>query len=98
AGVTRLAHPAGPLTVPHIDIAPGGRARVRIRARDVVLAVGEPGRLSVRNRLAARVIAVAEGEGAEVGIRLDACGTPMLARVTRDAVRDLELAPGVAVT
>lgn len=98
AGVTRLEHPAGPLTVPHIDIAVGGRARVRVRARDVVLAVGEPGRLSVRNRLAARVVAMAEGEGAEVGVRLDAGGSPMLARVTRDAVRELELAPGVAVT
>jgi molybdate transport system ATP-binding protein len=98
AGVTRLAHPAGPLTVPHIDIAIGERARVRVRARDIVLAVGEPGRLSVRNRLSARVVAIAEGEGAEVGVRLDAAGAPMLARVTRDAMCELELAPGVAVT
>ena len=98
AGVTRLAHPAGPLTVPHIDIAIGERARVRVRARDVVLAVGDPGRLSVRNRLSARVVAISEGEGAEVGVRLDAGGAPMLARVTRDAVRELELAPGVTVT
>jgi molybdate transport system ATP-binding protein len=98
AGITRLSHPAGPLTVPHIDMPVGGRARVRIRARAVVLAVGEPGRLSVRNRLSAQVVAIAEGQGAEVGVRLDAAGSPILARVTREAVRELELAPGVSVT
>jgi len=98
AGVTRLDHPAGSLVVPSIDAPIGKRLRIRIRARDVTLAVGEPGRLSVRNRLRAEIVSIGEGRSHDVGIRLDVGGEPMLARVTWDAVRDLELVPGLAVT
>ncbi|BCP54602.1 molybdenum import ATP-binding protein ModC [Kaistia sp. 32K] len=97
-GVTRLDHPAGPLVVPHVDAAIGTRLRIRIRARDVTLAVGEPGRLSVRNRLAARIVEIGSEPSPDVGVRLDVGGEPMLARVTRDAVRDLDLKAGLAVT
>ena len=34
----------------------GASVRLRIRARDVAIAVGEPGRISIRNRLAATVV------------------------------------------
>jgi molybdate transport system ATP-binding protein len=98
AGVTRLDHPAGPIVVPHTEAPIGKRLRIRIRARDVTLAVGEPGRLSVRNRLAARIVDVGEGGPQDIGIRLDVGGEPMLARVTRDAVQDLGLVAGLEVT
>ena len=98
AGVTRLDHPAGALVVPYIDAPVGKLVRIRIRARDVTLALGEPGRISIRNRLAAQIVSITEGPAHDVGIRLDVGGEPMLARVTRDAVRDLELVPGLAVT
>lgn len=98
AGVTRLDHPAGALVVPYIDVPVGKLVRIRIRARDVTLALGEPGRLSIRNRLAGQIVSIAEGPAHDVGVRLDVGGEPMLARVTRDAVRDLELVPGLAVT
>jgi molybdate transport system ATP-binding protein len=98
SGVTRLVHPAGSLVVPHIEAPVGKLLRIRIRARDVTLAVGEPGRLSVRNRLKAEIVSISEGRSHDVGIRLNVGGEPMLARVTRDAVRDLELVPGLAVT
>ncbi|WP_018183674.1 molybdenum ABC transporter ATP-binding protein [Kaistia granuli] len=97
-GVTRLGHPAGPIVVPHTEAPIGKRLRIRIRARDVTLAVGEPGRLSVRNRLAARIVEVGEGGPQDIGIRLDVGGEPMLARVTRDAVQDLGLVAGLEVT
>lgn len=97
-GVTRLDHPAGSLVVPYFEAPVGKRLRIRIRARDVTLAVGEPGRLSVRNRLKGEVVSVVEGPAHDWGVRLNVGGEPMLARVTRDAVRDLELAPGLAVT
>ena len=35
--------------------------RLRIRARDVALAVGEPGLLSIRNRLAGTVAEIVDG-------------------------------------
>ncbi|WP_336800723.1 molybdenum ABC transporter ATP-binding protein [Kaistia sp. MMO-174] len=97
-GITRLDHPAGFLVIPYVEAPIGQRLRIRIRARDVTLAVGDPGRLSIRNRLRARIVAIGDGRAQDVGVRLDVGGKPMLARVTRDAVRELELAPGMAVT
>ncbi|SHF16887.1 molybdate transport system ATP-binding protein [Kaistia soli DSM 19436] len=96
-GVTLLDHPAGVLQIPKLGRRLGTRVRVHIRARDIALAVGEPGRLSIRNRLAARVVAVSE-QMSDVAVSLDVGGEPMLARVTRGAQRDLGLAPGLAVT
>jgi molybdate transport system ATP-binding protein len=72
--------------------------RLRVRARDVALAVGEPGRLSIRNRLAAIVMEIGGGDGQAVDVRLDVGGDTLMARVTRAAVADLGLAPGSAVT
>ena len=39
---------------------PGTTVRLRVRARDVALAVGEPGQLSIRNRLDGTVAEIAE--------------------------------------
>jgi molybdate transport system ATP-binding protein len=97
-GLTRLDHPAGRLLVPHVGKPAGSRVRLRIRSRDVTLAVGEPGLLSVRNRLAATIVEIAEHSPPDVAVRLDIGGEPLVARITRDAARELELAPGQAVT
>jgi molybdate transport system ATP-binding protein len=69
-----------------------------VRSRDVTLAVGPPGRLSVRNRLVATIVSLAELANRDVAVRLDVGGEPMVARVTREAARELELAPGQTVT
>ena len=71
---------------------------MRVRARDVALAVGEIGNLSIRNRLAASVVEIGAPDGAIVEVRLDVAGDPLIARVTRDAVAALDLAPGRQVT
>ena len=97
-GLARLDHPAGRLLVPHVGQPPGSLVRLRIRSRDVTLAIGEPGRLSVRNRLAARVVAIAALAPPDVAVRLDVGGEPLVARITADAARELELAPGMPVT
>jgi molybdate transport system ATP-binding protein len=98
SGITRLAHPAGSLSVPLVDVAVGAAVRVRIRARDVALAVGDPGRISIRNRLAGTVAAIAEGPPPTVTVHLDIGGDPLIANITRDALRDLDLRPGSPVT
>lgn len=98
AAQTVLNHPAGRLMVPGLVGRIGAAMRIRVRARDVAIAVGEPGRLSIRNRLSATVIAIRETQPPAVEVRLDAGGDPILARVTRDAVRDLGLAVGMTVT
>ena len=96
-GVTLLDHPAGTLSLPLLGRPVGTRLRIHVRAREIALAVGPTGRISIRNRLAATVVALSDA-GGEVAVTLDVGGEPMLARVTRGAARDLALAPGLAVT
>jgi molybdate transport system ATP-binding protein len=97
-GVTTLDHPAGRLTVPLQPGAPGKAVRLRVRARDVALAVGEPGRLSIRNRLAATVAEIGAPDGQAVDVRLEVAGDTLVARVTRGAVAALDLKVGAPVT
>jgi molybdate transport system ATP-binding protein len=97
-GVTRLEHPAGTITLPLAHEAIGTKVRVRVRARDIALAIGEPGRISIRNRLAATITEIAPMPSGAVDVKLDAGGEPLVARITQDAARELELAPGKAVT
>jgi molybdate transport system ATP-binding protein len=93
--LTRLEHPAGTLRLPRLDAAPGQSVRVRIRARDVALALSPPTDISIRNILRGRIAEIAaEDSGPITEVRLDLAGTPLLARITRDAIADLGLAPG----
>ncbi len=96
-GVAALAHAAGPMTVPLLAAPVGATVRVRVHARDVALAVGEPGRLSIRNRLPATVSAL-QARRTGIDVRLDLGGEVLLARLTADAVQDLGLAAGSKVT
>ncbi len=94
AGTTVLDHPAGRLAVGLLPQPVGATARLRVRARDVALAVGDVGKLSIRNRLAGTVAEIAEGSGQVVEVRLDVGGAPLIARITRGAARDLDLQVG----
>lgn len=77
----------------------GQRVRVRVRADDVLLAVGDVPRMSVRNRLAARVEAVrAVGRGLVVDLALVESTVRLRARITQAAADELGLRPGLAVT
>lgn len=77
----------------------GQRVRVRVRADDVLLAVGAVPRMSVRNRLAARVEAVRPvGRGLVVELALEASTVRLRARITQAAADELGLRPGLAVT
>jgi molybdate transport system ATP-binding protein len=92
--LTVLDHPAGRIILPRQASAPGSTLRLRVRARDVSLAVEEPRGLSIRNVLRGQVLAVGEPEGAITEVRLDLSGEPLLARLTRQAVHELRIAPG----
>jgi molybdate transport system ATP-binding protein len=97
SGTTVLDHPAGRMWIPTIDRPPGSMARLRVRAREVALAVGDPGLISIRNRLAATVTDIAVGPGASVEVQLDAGGQTLVARITRDAAKALDIAVGQPV-
>jgi len=97
AGITALHHAAGSLGVPRLPSAPGAMVRLRVRARDVALAVGEPGNISIRNRLAATVTEIGKAQGPAVDVRLAVGGDVLVARVTNGAVAALGLAVGTPV-
>ncbi len=76
-------------------LAPGERVRLGVRAEDLLLAIGEPGRLSARNVLPARVVRL-EARGDDVLVHLDA-GEALVARITGGAARALGLETGAPV-
>jgi len=96
-GLTRLGFAGGELLVPLRPEPAGTRLRLRLRARDVAVATKPPRGISSHNILACTVAAVAPAGPYEAFITLHVGPTPLLARLTRDAVARLALAPGVAV-
>jgi len=84
--------------VPQIGLAEGREVRLRVRARDVSLALRRPEGMSIRNMLEARVLAIApEPTSAFAEVLLDIGRQHLRARVTRAAVADLGLAEGQPV-
>jgi molybdate transport system ATP-binding protein len=95
-GLTRLGFPGGELAVTLREEAPGTTARVRIRARDVAVATVAPQGLSTQNCLAAEVVGLAPAPSPyEVFVTLAIGPSRLLARLTRDSVARLGLAPGM---
>jgi len=100
-GLSELAFPGGRLRVTRLALPLGTPIRVRIRARDVVLATERPAHLSIRNAFAGKVVEVAVPRGPLIDLKLD-IGTPeqpvmLWARVTQRALQELQLAPGKPV-
>jgi molybdate transport system ATP-binding protein len=96
-GLTQLRSRAGLWRLPRLDLAPGTQLRLRVRARDVMLATRAPEGVSALNVMSGIVADVGEGPGPAVDIRLDCNGEALLARLTRYSVAQLQLRPGVPV-
>jgi molybdate transport system ATP-binding protein len=100
-GLTQLVFPGGRLNVARLEMPVGAHVRVRVRARDVVLALARPTGLSIRNAFAGKVVEIAGETGPVVDVRLDVGveDQPVMlwARITRRALAELGLAPGSAV-
>ncbi len=95
--LTRVAFDGGTLLVPRIARPPGERLRIRIRARDVMLAAAEPHELSALNVLPAVVEEVRIADNSQADVRLGIGSARLVCRVTRLSARKLDLAPGRAV-
>ncbi|MBV8937780.1 MAG: molybdenum ABC transporter ATP-binding protein [Alphaproteobacteria bacterium] len=93
--LTELSAEFGNLTVSHLEAPVGTALRVRIRARDVILAVARPTGISALNVLVAEVeeLVPIEDAALEVQLRLRG-GEHLLARITRRSAEALELTPG----
>src|SRR3954452_2945997 len=93
-GLTVLRAAAGELRVPHLEMPVGAALRVRVRARDVMIALSPPEGLSALNVLPGTVAEIGRSDGAIVDIRLDCAGETLIARLTRRSVERLGLKPG----
>jgi len=93
-GLTILRAAAGELRVPHLDLPVGAALRIRIRARDVMIALQPPEGLSALNVLPGTVAEIGRADGPIVEMRLDCAGEALIARLTRRSVETLGLAPG----
>ncbi|HEV2336887.1 MAG TPA: molybdenum ABC transporter ATP-binding protein [Stellaceae bacterium] len=93
-GLTTLRAAAGELRVPHLDLPVGAALRVRIRARDVMIALAPPEGLSALNVLPGTVAEIGRTDGPIVEMRLDCAGEALIARLTRRSVETLGLVCG----
>jgi len=90
--LTRLSFAGRTLTVPRLPLPAGTRMRVRIRARDVALSLTRPEALSVLNVLEGRIAEIGDVCASQVDILVDV-GCPVIARITRKSLHDLDLKP-----
>jgi molybdate transport system ATP-binding protein len=97
-GLADLAFDGGHLVAPDAGLVVGRRVRVRVPARDVILASEVPAGLSLHNVLPAVVTAVAHDDRSRhVIVQLGIGGERLLAEVTRDAVERLSIREGQAL-
>jgi len=96
--LAELAFDGGMLVASAPGAATGATVRVRIPAREVILASRPPEGLSLHNALPGTVAAVHPDDGFEhVMVQVAVGGTLLLAEVTRDAVSRLGIAPGAPI-
>ncbi len=96
--LTHLDHHGQGISIPAVDVGVNERIRVRIRARDVALTLRKPEAISIRNILSGTIAKIAEdAETAYAEVLVDIGGGKLRARLTRESVADLALAPGVPV-
>ena len=102
--LSRIEIPGARLAVTGLSRSVGARVRVCIHARDVSIALDEPGTSSIVNILPARILEIQEAEGPQVLVKLGTGGadgdrpqTALLARITRLSRDRLRLHPGQEV-
>jgi molybdate transport system ATP-binding protein len=93
-GLTVLQSRAGTFQAPHLDLPVGTPVRLRIRARDVMIATTRPDGLSALNVLPGVVRTLDRTAEGLVEVGLDCGGARLAARLTRKSINMLRLEPG----
>ncbi|MEO9530402.1 molybdenum ABC transporter ATP-binding protein [Roseibium sp.] len=97
-GLTDVDIGGAVLQIPDWVAGVGEAVRLRIRARDVALAVKPPEGLSIRNAFAATISSISSETGPYAEILCSVSGQTLRARITRASVFDLGLHTGKTVT
>jgi molybdate transport system ATP-binding protein len=92
--LTELHFGGASLWVPRVDAAPGTAVRLRLRARDVSLALQPVPGTSILNSIPVVVAELVDDGPAQVMVRLHAGDATLLSRVTRRSQRLLAIEPG----
>ena len=94
--LTRVDCGGQSLTVPPLDLPVGQTIRVRVRARDVAIALQRPSGISIRNILDATILTIDAAEDAVHGDVVLGIGDARIkSRITREAMAELALKPGM---
>ena len=97
SGLARLEFAGGALEIPDVEALVGERVRIRVRARDVSLALSRPAGVSIRNILAGRIVELGTEDGPSIDVEVDLGGTALIARITRKSSQELGLHAGQPV-
>jgi molybdate transport system ATP-binding protein len=95
--LTRLEAAGVTIWVPLLDLPVGADCRIRIPAREVILAGEAPRAISLQNTLSGSVGRIVADDRRSVVVEVVLPEGALLARVTPDAVSRLALLPGVPV-
>ena len=95
--LTTLEFEGGMLRAGNVDALVGERVRVRIRARDVALALEAPAGISVLNILPGRIASLTPEPSGAVDASIDIGAARIYARVTRLSAERLGLAAGMNI-
>lgn len=94
--LTRVVCAAGEIRIPRLDIEVGATVRLRIRARDVIVAIRPPDGLSALNVLPGEIREVRDSASG-VELLIDCHGVRLIAGLTRRSREALALAVGTRV-
>jgi molybdate transport system ATP-binding protein len=92
-----LAFDGGTLAATNVDALIGEPVRVRIRARDVSIALERPQRISIQNVLEGTIADIGVERSGIVDVTIIVGATTLRSRITARAVEQLGLAPGLDV-
>jgi molybdate transport system ATP-binding protein len=92
-----LGFDGGTLTVTNLDALVGEHVRVRIRARDVSLALEAPRHISIQNILRGTVSAVGAARNGIVDVSITVGKAQLRSRITARAAQQLALRPSLEV-
>ncbi len=95
--MTTLRSAAGDMVVPRIAARMGAVVRVRLRARDVMIATEKPVGLSAQNVLSGTLASIEQVSDNAVDVRVDCSGEVILARITKLSATRLRLESGQGV-